>query len=212
MTPESVPDELDPNALIKLIEGENRFGRDIIEVSDEPGLTGRICEAIALAERPLTRMVLTQIFARRRDPAALPCLLNLLDDHDPEVVAAAGDAIGNCSYRQEIPAELREALGQRLLRIALNRDEEFPRGAAIYGLGLLGYRQAVQHLLPLLDDPERDIRWSTAEALAYIGDPAGEYWLKERRAIETDEAVRNRMNQAIAMFQDRRDEAASSAG
>jgi HEAT repeat protein len=188
-----------PKDIIRLIEERGRDGREFLFDLDLPDKIDRLCSALEVAESAHVRRVISNLLASLADPAALPCLLDRLNDPDPDVVAAAADAIGNSSYDQDIPDDLRTRLGTALLGLASDRTQPLHvRTGAIYGLGLMRYRPALIKLLMSLESDEAKERLASAEALAHIGDPSAISALRVRRVRETDPAVKRYVGLALA--------------
>lgn len=51
------------------------------------------------------------------------------------------------------------------------------RGSAAYALGQIGNREAIEHLLPLLDDPEDSVRFEAAASLVDLKENIGLYYM-----------------------------------
>jgi HEAT repeat protein len=180
----------EPDEIIRLVTENGRQAVQRLEKADSPQDIERIGQALADAAEPRIRRILAQVLSRIGDPAALPALLSALEDPEPDVVAAAEDAIGNSAYEQQLADDLRQQLETRLL--ALLEDPASPRPVrtgAQYALGLLGARPAVPALIAALEDDEPIVRWNSAEALSHIGDPAAIPALEDRAAREDHERV-----------------------
>jgi HEAT repeat protein len=174
----------DAATIIQRIDQDPRAARGELEQARTPEEIERIGQAIAVAD-PRVRRILAQVLSRVGSPAALPTLSGLLEDPDPEVIAAAEDAIGNSGFEQTIPDDLRARIETRLLELLESGDSPRPvRTGAQYALGLLGTRSAVPALIRALDDEEPIVRWNSAEALTHIGDPAALSALRARAEHE----------------------------
>jgi HEAT repeat protein len=125
----------------------------------------------------------------------------LLEDPEPDVQAAAADALGalqltdafedlQALYHRSgewlVQFSIIAALGElgdrrafELLEIALNTDAELVKAAAIGSLGELGDDRAVPLLLPLMTDPDWQVRHRVAQALGHFDRP------ETRAALET---------------------------
>jgi HEAT repeat protein len=175
----------EPEEIARIITEEGRDGVERLERFDGPEDMDRLCRALREAEAPRVRTIVAQMLARRAAPDALPCLLTALDDPDPDVIAAAEDAIGNAGFDQAITAELRERLEGRLLELLEAPGSPRPvRTGAQYALGLLRARAAVPALIAGLEDEEPIVRWNSAEALSHIGDRSAVPALEARAARE----------------------------
>jgi HEAT repeat protein len=125
----------------------------------------------------------------------------LLEDPEPDVQAAAADALGalqltdafedlQALYHRSgewlVQFSIIAALGElgdkrafELLETALNTDAELVKAAAIGSLGELGDDRAVPLLLPLITDPDWQVRHRVAQALGHFDRP------ETRAALET---------------------------
>lgn len=188
----------EPDQIIALIAQQGREGRRQIEDAYAPRHAAVLCRALAEAEDPDVRVVLSSIFSRLADPAALPCLYDALVDPEPAVVAAAADAVGNSAYGNRLDRDLELRLGERLLDLleAPDSPREVRTGAE-YALGLMRYRPALPALIAALDDREPIVRWNAAEALAHIADPAARPALEARAAREDHERVAGFIDAAL---------------
>jgi HEAT repeat protein len=195
--------ELNPAQVIALIERDGREGREYVQQVQAPGKIGVLCEAIRSAAAPHVRHVICNIFATLRDPAALECLLDALGDASPEVVAAAADAIGNCSFDMPVPGDLQRRLGERLLELFSRSPEVSVRSASIYALGLMRMQTALSRLIDALDDEAPVIRCCAAEALAHIQAPEARPALRRRMMHETDPRVQRYLRLALDELKER---------
>jgi HEAT repeat protein len=117
----------------------------------------------------------------------------LLEDPEPDVQAAAADAIGGLKlttafedlqdlYHRSsewlVKFSIIAALGElgdtrafELLETALHSGTELVKAAAIGSLGELGDDRAIPLLLPLVTDPDWQVRHRTAQALGHFDRP-----------------------------------------
>jgi HEAT repeat protein len=124
---------------------------------------------------------------------ALDILRQALADPEPDVQAAAADALGalqltdafedlQALYHRSgewlVQFSIIAALGEmgdrrafELLETALNTDAELVKAAAIGSLGELGDDRAVPLLLPLITDPDWQVRHRVAQALGHFDRP-----------------------------------------
>lgn len=125
----------------------------------------------------------------------------LLEDPEPDIQAAAADALGALQltdayedlqrlYHQTpewlVKFSIIAALGELgdprsfdLLETALKEDNELIQTAAIGSLGELGDRQAIPLLLPYVTNPDWQIRHRVTQALSHFDSP------EVRAALET---------------------------
>lgn len=117
----------------------------------------------------------------------------LLEDPEPDVQAAAADSIGGLKlttafedlqdlYHRSsewlVKFSIIAALGElgdtrafELLETALHSGTELVKAAAIGSLGELGDDRAIPLLLPLITDPDWQVRHRTAQALGHFDRP-----------------------------------------
>lgn len=115
----------------------------------------------------------------------------LLNDPEPDVQAAAADSIGALKLTEAFTdlqqvyhsssewlvrfsiiatlGELGDPRSFELLKEALASSNELEQTAAISSLGDLGDRQAVELLVPYATNPDWQIRYRVAQALAKLG-------------------------------------------
>jgi HEAT repeat protein len=117
----------------------------------------------------------------------------LLNDSEPDVQAAAADALGALKFTEAYEdlqqlyhqssewlvqfsiiaalGELGEPRSFELLEEALASNTSLIQTAAISSLGDLGDRRALPLLIPFASDPDWQVRYRVAQALSKIGDP-----------------------------------------
>ncbi|MEB3883737.1 phycobilisome degradation protein NblB [Lyngbya sp. CCY1209] len=126
------------------------------------------------------------------------CLLN---DPEPDVQAAAADALGALKLTQAFDdlsqvyhrtsewlvqlsiiaalGELGDPRGFELLEDALNNGNELIQTIAVGALGELGDRRAIALLIPRASDPDWQIRHRVAQALGRLGGDEAEAVLEQ---------------------------------
>jgi HEAT repeat protein len=193
--------DLTPEDMIRVIEERGRDGRQFLFDLVLPDKIERLCSALRMAESAHVRRVIANLLASLADPAALPCLLERLSDLNPNVIAAVADAIGNSAYEQTLPEDLRVQLGTALLDLATDASRPVKvRTGAIYGLGLMRFRPALDTLLQSLESEEALERLSGAEALAHIADQRAIPALRDRLRREQDNRVKRYIGLALESF------------
>ena len=131
-------------------------------LDDEPGVKAQLLELFQESEDEEMRRYLALVLGYSRDPAAVPLLVEALDDEDSQlrIYALWGlGALGHPSAREPLTA-------------ALSDSDPGIRKTAAYALGELGEVGASTELERLLDDPVTDVRWNAALSLARLGDDA----------------------------------------
>jgi HEAT repeat protein len=96
------------------------------------------------------------------EPAAVPALLDHLDDPDQAVGLSIAQALGDLATPDQLPA----------LRTALRSANPDVRWRAAYALGQRRDARSVEDLAALLRDPDVLVQRNAGDALAKIGDPA----------------------------------------
>jgi len=157
---------------------------------------------------------------RDTDPeVVLPLLQALLADPEPDVQAAAADAMGALKLpgaldslrelyagtsewlvRFSIVAalgELGDPAGFELLQAAIASNNEMERMAAIGSLGELGDPRAVALLQPLASEADWQVRFRVAQALGRL-DTAEARALLEQLSADEVEAVATEAKQALS--------------
>jgi HEAT repeat protein len=154
----------------------------------DPGLV-RAALAGAIGDRRL-RAGVAHTYGRL-GPDGCATLLEFLADRDPEVRAAAADALGRCgvsvteALRESLRTESEDAVRQALITalgrigdeegiatIAASLKEGSPtvRFAAARALGQLGSAGAFEPLIRALEDPLPEIRIAALRSLGELGD------------------------------------------
>lgn len=109
------------------------------------------------------RLIACWLLARLKDEETEEILLRLLTDPNQRIRAAAAQYLAEAGLVQSV---------QPLLKLLTEDKENQVRIAAVYALGLLGAREALETILEILKNKNEDsgLRGSAAEALADIGD------------------------------------------
>ena len=149
------------------------------------------------------------------DRSALPALLMLLTDHEPVVRATTAQALGRVATPDDaaVIGALARSIGDPDDRVrqagalAISEIEPSPRQlgsmvdllrasdvqirrAAVRALMSLDTGQVVEWLLPLLDDPDAEVRQGTVAALGLSGDARAVAALGKRLVRDSSPAVR----------------------
>jgi HEAT repeat protein len=127
--------------------------------------TLRVFETLS-PKRPddlLVRRYLVLVLGRLGDPAAVPALLAVAKDGDPDTRLYAIWALGKIGG----PGGFETVLASS------ESDDAGARKMAAYVLGSLGDPRAIPRLQVLAEDRVADVRWNAAIALAELGDGSG---------------------------------------
>jgi HEAT repeat protein len=140
-----------------------------------PLLTDTVPAVRAAAAQALGRM------ATPDDEAVIAGLARSLADHDNRVRQAAALAIGEIepSPRQLTP-----------VTVLLRASDVQVRRAAVRALMSLDTEQVIEWLLPLLDDPDAEVRQGAVSALGLSGDTRVTAALRKRLVHDPSPAVR----------------------
>lgn len=130
----------------------------------DPELARDVVRALEDADsQPQVRRYLALALGRIGHPAAIPALVEHLEDPDLEVRLHSLWALGNIG-----DPDVSDAVAERL------QDESSDvRTMAAYVLGVLGSPDTVDELRVALNDPGPAVRWNAAVALARMEDTAG---------------------------------------
>jgi HEAT repeat protein len=118
--------------------------------------------ALESARRPLTRSFLCRALGTRADPAALPALLERLDDEDAKVRATAADSIGKIGIalrRRGVTPHTE--IGRAL--VSHYRPGESPW--LVSAVGAVGYADGIDFLEQALAAGDPEVRSAAAWAL-----------------------------------------------
>jgi HEAT repeat protein len=116
---------------------------------------------LAHGERPILRAVAAAELSREPDAQDVALLLELLDDPEPVVEAAAVVALGE--------ARVEAARTELLLRARL--ADPIVRAAALRAVGKLGGEYVLEALVLGVSDSDPAVKRGAAEGLAALGDP-----------------------------------------
>lgn len=147
----------------------------------------------------------------------------LLNESEPDVQAAAADAIGGLKltvafddlhtlYHQTSEwliqfsiiaalGELGEPRGFDLLKEALTSENTLVQTAAISALGELGDTRAIPLLLPFAIDEDWQIRYRLAQALGHLGTSESETILKQLAQDEVEQVAQEAKNNLLSVIQ-----------
>ena len=129
---------------------------------------------------PKTRSYMAMALAHFRDPQVVPALEKALDresDTEPRLYLMWALGIQG--------AKSSAARARRFL----NNENEDLRKVAVYVMGVLGGKQDIDAIRPLLEDRSNDVRWNTALSLARLGSDAGYTVLQQMADRHLLEAV-----------------------
>jgi HEAT repeat protein len=189
-TPEIVQELLSAEDFGKRLSGVNQLR------SLDPDLAFSMIQAPILDKNVRVRYAaVSQVstLGKQNPTLALEVLRRALEDPEPDVQAAAADALGalqltdafedlQALYHRSaewlVQFSIIAALGElgdirafELLETALNSGTELVKAAAIGSLGELGDDRAVPLLLPLISDPDWQVRHRVAQSLGHFDCP-----------------------------------------
>lgn len=135
------------------------------EMIRSKGVMGEILHILGDAERydPKTRSYMAMALSRFQEPEAVEAVRRRLKEETEEVQLYLLWALGNLNAR--------EAAGD--LDPFLASQNPDLRQMAAYVSGILGDKETVLRLKPLLKDPVKDVSWNAALSLARLGDDSG---------------------------------------
>jgi len=147
-----------------------------------------LVEALRAANVSTIRGVLCDLLGFRHDAAAVPVLMEMLDDLDPSVRASAADAIAKIG-----DPKTGRALEEHF-RFELSSEVRSMLAAA---LGAVGRRQAIPLLIESLNDPWAALRGCAAWSLGHLRALSAEAALGKAVKVEQDAYPRKRMECAL---------------
>jgi len=188
-----------------------------LQDANAPSVERSLAVLLALLhdEHPDVRRTAAESLGKIGDRSALPAVLLLLTDTVPAVRAAAAQALGRMATPDDeaVIAGLARSLADLDNRVrqsaALAIDEIEPsprqltpvnvllrasdvqvRRAAVRALMSLDTEQVIEWLLPLLDDPDAEVRQGAVSALGLSGDARVTSALRKRLVHDSSPAVR----------------------
>jgi len=143
-----------------------------------------ICERFRAALDPqsaegkdrLVRRDMCRYLGQLRYKPATVDLIDRLSDTDPEVRAAAAEALGKIGAKAAI-----QALENRMND---NAEESKVRVSAAVALGKMGNKKAIEFLINMLTDQDEVVRVRAASALSEVGKPAVDLLLEALKSKE----------------------------
>jgi HEAT repeat protein len=187
-----------PESINELLHSEN-FGDRIRGLNQlrqiEPGLAFELIEPMTTDNNTRVRYAAISQFdtlGQTNLPKALEILRDrLFNDPEPDVQAAAADAIGGLKLTEAFEdldsiyhqtsewliqfsiiaalGELGDPRGFELLKEALNSNNILLQTAAIGSFGELGDKQAIPLLIPFAEDRDWQVRYRLIQALGKLG-------------------------------------------
>ncbi|MBE9167041.1 HEAT repeat domain-containing protein [Pleurocapsales cyanobacterium LEGE 06147] len=214
ITPESVNQLLHSENLGDRIRGLNQLRQM------EPEVAFELIQPLVTDRNTRVRYVaISQLDTIGQQDLALSLQLlrdRLLNDPEPDVQAAAADAIGGLRlteayddlenlYHQTTEwliqfsiiaalGELGEPRGFDLLREALNSDNDLVQTAAISAFGELGDSRAVPLLIPFANHEDWQIRYRLVQALGRLGGSEARSVLEKLAEDEVEQIAREAKN------------------
>lgn len=144
-----------------------------------------------------------------------------LDSSDPQVRIDSIQALGKIDnaksavlllrlladeyrYVRQFAAETLAQLGKHgalALLQALKDEKECVRESAVYGLGFVCSRTAIDALIPMLDDPDDKVRYYAADSLSRVGDDTSvEPLIRSLKRRDETSDVRNSIADALVQI------------
>lgn len=167
---------MDAKQIIQLLEAPTDDRRPIFQKVKEGAPVAALIEALRLATTPLTRQLLADILGYREEKAAVPVLINALQDSSPEVRNSAADALSKI----EDPRA-----GEALMTQYIQEDDDIRQTLAI-ALGAVGYRPAIPYLIQALSSPSQMLRICAAWGLRSLHATEAKDAIQSALAQETD--------------------------
>jgi HEAT repeat protein len=140
-----------------------------------------------------------QLLGETKNPKAIALLVHIFDSHArdwecPAIKSYTAIALSNFGNKPGVT--------QALIR-GLHDSELLTREASIKALGIVRDKNAIPHLVPLLEDKSIAVRLSVIKALEQIGDGRVIPVLKIVAEKDTDKVVRNTAKFALKNFRTR---------
>jgi len=159
----------DPRAIDTLLSllGDKELGPSVASMLgnfESEQVFGKVIKLLDSRD-PTTRANAVAVFEYHQDPAAVPYLVEMLDDGAPEVRKEAAFTLGFFKEPEET------AQSEQPLISALEDSEPEVKEAAVGSLGRIKSKESIPYLEGLLQDNNQNLRIAAVEALGRIGDP-----------------------------------------
>ncbi|MEP6775601.1 MAG: HEAT repeat domain-containing protein, partial [Chloroflexota bacterium] len=151
--------------------------------------TTDIVNSLRLATDTHTQQILSDIAGDRYEEAAVPMLIEYLQNSSPGVRGAAADALGKIGDRRA-GSMLMERFDQ------LEKDRGV-RHMLATALGACGYREAIPLLIEALNDSDPVLRGCAAWGLGAMGAESAEDALRTALQHETDNFAKDRIREKL---------------
>ena len=184
-SPESAPDEAVSRLIVLLQDASAEVRRTAALSLGKIGAVQATHHLVAQLHDPDPRVRQYAAWAlgnlgEQLSPAAIPDLIMLLSDADPDVARAAAQAIGKSGAAVAVPP----------LLYALRSDNRVARLAAVEALAWLETPAAYPGLVDRLQDAHASIRQASVAALGELGDPRAVPLIEGRLRQDPDVGVR----------------------
>jgi HEAT repeat protein len=179
---------MDVQRIIQLLEEPTTDRRPVVDRLEVEASRDELIKALEMSTAPLTRQIICDMLGRRHEAAAVPRLLEALNDISPKVRGAAADALAKVGS---------EGSGVQIMKRLNVEQDNGVRQMLVLAIGSVRYRPAVPYLVELLRDADPAIRGCAAWSLGSLRAKEAMGYLAEALNKELDIYAKERFAEAL---------------
>jgi len=174
-------------------ESEAGWGRNFYQIERRAAIN-EIVTALQTTKNASVRVKLCYMLGQREDESAVPTLVEVLQDEDPDVRFTAASALRRIGSPLAGPAVM--------MYFARPEEDIRVRQELVGALGSSGHREAIPLLVEALKDTDSILRGDAAKSLGQLAAREATEPLSRALAIETESYPKERMEAALEIIRE----------